>query len=147
MKSVSLRAADATRDREFARQVHHQAYHDVVVRQFGEWNEVAQDGFFERTWESGGYQIIVLDEIDVGVVRVERADDHIFLVELQFPYADERGAIGSRVLRDLMEQSRRKRVPLRLQVLKENIAQRLYERLGFAVTGVSERHVQMEWAP
>ena len=43
-------ATDA--DKAFARHVHHQAYHDVIVRQFGEWNEAEQDAYFDSTWAS-----------------------------------------------------------------------------------------------
>ena len=34
-------------DTEFARQIHHLAYRDVVERQFGPWVEADQDNFFQ----------------------------------------------------------------------------------------------------
>ena len=43
----------AQADTEFARNAHHQAYHDVVVRQFGTWDEALQDKFFDGDWAGG----------------------------------------------------------------------------------------------
>ena len=45
MKKITKRRAEAT-DAEFARSVHHRAYRDVVIRQYGMWDEKAQDDFF-----------------------------------------------------------------------------------------------------
>ncbi len=37
-----------SRDTEFARLSHHEAYRDVVSRQFGAWDETLQDRLFEE---------------------------------------------------------------------------------------------------
>ena len=46
-------------DTEFARAVHHQAYRDVVVRQYGTWDEKAQDGYFIDIWSPAVFEIIL----------------------------------------------------------------------------------------
>lgn len=83
----TLRDADFNVDREFARRVHHEAYREVVMKQFGEWNEELQDQFFEDGWSKGiGRQIVVIDGVDGGVVqRVirESGEDELFLSELR----------------------------------------------------------------
>lgn len=45
-------------DTEFARQAHHRAYRDVVVKQFGGWNEEAQDKFFDSAWKGSKHEIL-----------------------------------------------------------------------------------------
>jgi hypothetical protein len=35
-------------DTEFVRHVHHLAYRDVVIRQYGAWDEKVQDEFFAK---------------------------------------------------------------------------------------------------
>ncbi|MCH8057202.1 MAG: hypothetical protein IIB78_04955, partial [Proteobacteria bacterium] len=44
-------------DREFARQTHHAAYREVVERQFGPWDEVLQNSFFEADWNPATNEI------------------------------------------------------------------------------------------
>jgi ribosomal protein S18 acetylase RimI-like enzyme len=118
---------------------------DVVTRQFGEWDDRRQGGFFEAKWDPGLYHAIVVGDDDVGVTRYRFEPDHLHLDEIQLlPAAQGRG-VGTAFIRDLQEQAQHAGVPLRLQVLKLNRARALYERLGFQVTGETEHHFQMEW--
>ena len=55
--------------------------------------------------------------------------------------------MGTALLKDLLAEAERAGKPVRLQVLKTNRAIRLYARLGFAITGESPTHLQMEWRP
>ena len=145
----TLRDADFNGDREFARRVHHEAYREVVMKQFGEWNEELQDQFFEDGWSKGIVrQIVVIDGVDGGVVqRVIRKsrEDELFLSELQLLPQFQRRGIGSVIIRQLQSEAKSRGLPLRLQVLRDNQAQRLYERLGFIVMGETDTVVKMEW--
>jgi ribosomal protein S18 acetylase RimI-like enzyme len=51
--------------------------------------------------------------------------------------------LGTTILGDVIEHARMGRRPVSLQVLKVNPARRLYERLGFVISGESETHFQM----
>jgi ribosomal protein S18 acetylase RimI-like enzyme len=51
------------------------------------------------------------------------------------------------LLRELIQECSRDRVPLCLQVLKTNPALGLYKRLGFTRTGEDQMYIQMERAP
>jgi ribosomal protein S18 acetylase RimI-like enzyme len=144
MTTYSLRPCTGD-DGEFARRVHREAYFDVVTRQFGEWDDERQRGFFEAKWDPPGYRAIVVDGADVGVVRSRREADHYFLDEIQLLPMAQGSGVGSAIIRDLQEQAQHAGLPLRLQVLKQNRARRLYERLGFYVTGETAHHFQMEW--
>ena len=59
------------------------------------------------------------------------------------PEAQGRG-IGTRLVEEVLAASRATRRPVRLRVLRVNPARRLYERLGFKVTGETETHFEME---
>lgn len=48
---VATRRATAD-DSAFARAIHHRAYREVVVAQYGPWDEAAQDGYFAAAWSS-----------------------------------------------------------------------------------------------
>ena len=53
--------------------------------------------------------------------------------------------IGTAILQDMQRDAAEQGLEVRLQVLKVNPARRLYERLGFEVTGETETDRQMAW--
>lgn len=135
-------------DMEFAREVHHKAYHDTVVKQFGDWDEKMQDKFFESGWNNGlNHEIILCDNKPCGYCSFEETDDGLMLNELVIlPEFQNRG-IGSKFLKGKIDEAKTKRVSAKLQVLKANRAADLYERLGFVKTGETETHYKMEFNP
>jgi ribosomal protein S18 acetylase RimI-like enzyme len=63
----------------------------------------------------------------------------LFLAYVAILPAFQGRGVGTAIVRDLVEEARAQDLPVTLQVLKENPgARRLYERLGFAVTGENE---------
>jgi ribosomal protein S18 acetylase RimI-like enzyme len=47
----------------------------------------------------------------------------------------------------VMEGAKRRGLPVRLSVLDNNPARRLYGRLGFRITSVEPPRMKMEWRP
>ena len=131
-------------DAEFAKQAHHRAYHDVVVKQFGEWNEEAQDKFFESAWKGSKHEILSANGKSCGYFSMDESEDLITLHELVLLPEFQGQGIGSKILNEVIEKAKVKNIPIRLQVLKENKAAELYRRLGFEQTGETETHFQME---
>lgn len=146
MAQISLRPANPATDKEFGRSVHHQAYRDVVVSQFGAWDEQLQDRFFEEGWRRAPHKIISYDGVEVGVVSVALKADHIFISEIQILPQYQSLGIGQHILEEQKQFSRESKLPLRLQVLKKNRAIRLYERNGFTRTSETSIHILMEWS-
>lgn len=134
-------------DTEFARQAHHHAYHDVVVRQFGNWDEKAQDDFFNSAWKGSKHEIIYTNGKPCGYFSMDESDDSITLHELVLLPEFQGQGIGSKILNEVIEIAKAKNIPARLQVLKENKAAELYRKLGFKQTGETETHFQMEYNP
>ena len=82
-------------------------------------------------------------DLPVGALGVAETDAEIFLSEIQIlPEWQNRG-IGTKFLASEIERARRLDKPLRLRVLRENSAKRLYERHGFVVSGETETHLLM----
>lgn len=80
-------------------------------------------------------QIIEVEGQAVGLIKVQRPPAEWHVMQLQvLPSAQGRG-IGSALLRALLDEAGRAGVAMTLSVLKVNRARRLYERLGFVVTG------------
>lgn len=95
-------------DKDFARKIHHSAYHDVIVRQFGNWDYLIQDGFFNNEWSPEKYEIILSDESTSGYCSIERKTDHIFVRELVLSPDSQGKGVGTKILKELIEESKQK---------------------------------------
>jgi ribosomal protein S18 acetylase RimI-like enzyme len=140
-----LRPAAET-DKEAARTMNDRCYRDVVERQFGVWDTDVQRHFFEKKWDPNHYQMILHQGKMVGVLASETREDHVYLSEIQIDPEFQGRGLGTAVVSDVVREARDAGLPVRLQVLLENRARTLYERLGFAVTGETETHFLMERA-
>lgn len=143
---LEKRKADES-DTDFARKIHHAAYHDVVVKQFGNFDEKKQDDFFAKSWQPSKSEIILVDGKDAGYCSIERFSDHIFVEQLAIDPTYQGKGIGTQVLQEVMEEAKAKNLPIKLQVLKENMAQNLYRKLGFREVEQTPTHIRMELDP
>jgi ribosomal protein S18 acetylase RimI-like enzyme len=130
----------------FARALHHAVYRDVVIAQFGRWDEREQDDWFINKWNPSMVQIIETGGAAIGCMSIEEREDHLFLVEIELLPRFQGKGIGSQLIASAMRSAADQRRSLRLQVLHKNErARSLYERLGFAVYGKNETHLLMEY--
>jgi ribosomal protein S18 acetylase RimI-like enzyme len=144
--NISLR--DATeKDTEFARVTHHTAYRDVIIKQFGSWDDKLQDKFFYVNWNNPGFKIINLNGNPCGYTRIEYLPNQVEGHELVIsPDCQSRG-IGTFILHNLIEEARKRDVPAKLQVFTQNRAIELYNRMGFSEIDRNDNHIIMEWRP
>ncbi len=132
-------------DRAFVERLHEDAYHDVVVRQFGAWDEARQQRHFAEKWRDWPFQLILDDNEPVGVLVVVIETNQVHLHQLLVAPHRQRQGIGSAALRHVQDQARVIGGPVRLGVLFRNRARRLYERHGFEVYACSRTHYLMHW--
>jgi ribosomal protein S18 acetylase RimI-like enzyme len=112
---------------------------------FGPWDEARQRASAERDFAEQPVEIVEQGGAAIGYVIVERHDDHIFLDEIALVPAARRHGLGAALVRSVMARARDAGLPLRLSVLVNNPAQRLYARLGFVVTRVEHPRIKMAW--
>lgn len=143
---VSKRAATAE-DYDLVRKWHHAGFRDVVVKQFGIWDEVRQDAFFDDAWTPEATEIIVADGIECGYCVVEHRNNAICLIDLVISPEYQGRSIGTSILTGLQCQAATMGVPIHLRVLHANRAKELYARLGFKPTGQTETHMMVSWSP
>ena len=105
----------------------------------------AQNQFYKVQYPAAQYDIILLDGVPVGRLIVERLEDQITGVDIALLEEHCNVGYGGLLIRNLLDEARRAGKPFRIQVVKWNIATRLYLRLGFVKTGESATHFQMEW--
>jgi len=141
--TVALRPASSA-DYEFLWRLHCATMKTYVDMTWG-WVESAQRAMFRERFDPGCLQIITHQGQDGGVLCVERRAGEIFLATIELlPELQNRG-IGSSLIRGLQAEAAAQHLPLSLHVLRPNPARRLYERLGFRVTGEDEAHYLMQW--
>ena len=143
MESVT-RGPATPEDTAFARRVHHEANRDVVVRQFGVWDEAAQDRFFEVDWQPGIYEIVLLDGEPCGYVCVDARADDVYVRNIHVLPAFQGRGVGTQLLREAIARADARGVPTRLQTLHLNRAANLYRRLGFVEVGRTGTHILFE---
>jgi GNAT superfamily N-acetyltransferase len=95
----------------------------------------------------GQFSIVMLGNLGVGRMVVNRAEHEIWLVDMVLaPNVRCRG-IGSRLVQTLQIEARQAGKPLSLHVLKGNRATRFYERLGFNYSADAGLYLEMTWSP
>lgn len=133
----------STRENEFRTLGFERAQIEPLLRmQF-----TAQRQWYETAYPGSDHQITMLDGAPVGRLMVHRTAEALVLVDIALVPEHRGKGIGEGLLRDLLEDSAKRGLPVRLQVLKNNAAARLYERLGFLKTGEDQMYWHMERKP
>lgn len=135
-------AAEA--DYETVRAIHHVAYRDMVIRQYGAWQDDVQDEFFRKTWLRQPHHLVCVDGEVRGYCCIHEDDRSIRIREFAVLPDHQRQGIGSGVLERLIERATLARKEMKLNVMKTNeSARRLYEHAGFIVLGENVTHLFM----
>jgi len=119
---------------------------DYVAKTWG-WDEDFQARYFREHFNPSGTQIIQVGGADAGMPSLKVRPSELYLDEIQIAPPQQRQGVGTAIIGDLLARARADGAPLALQVLKVNPARRLYERLGFVVTGETGTHYLMRADP
>ena len=103
----------------------------------------AQKQWYEVAYPGADHKLIVVDEKPAGRILVFRETDANLLVDIALLDEYRNRGIGTQLLRELIASSEKEGRGVRLQVLKNNPACRLYQRLGFIQTGEDGMYYQM----
>ncbi|HET9181881.1 MAG TPA: GNAT family N-acetyltransferase [Candidatus Angelobacter sp.] len=103
----------------------------------------AQQRWYQTAYPAAEHSIITAEQEPIGRVLVLRDKDSATLVDISILPEYRRRGIGSTVIRELIRQSSFHGKILRLRVLRTNVAQRLYLRLGFLPTGEDDMYLHM----
>ncbi len=134
--AYTLRPASA-KDRDFVFLTYKIALRRYVEWAWG-WDEAFQRAGFWRHHPIAQLQIIQVHSRNAGVLHMEEHGDchHVRTIFLHPEHQRQR--IGCHLLAAEIQRARSNGKALQLKVIKVNPAKRLYERLGFEVTGEDE---------
>ena len=82
--------------------------------------------------------IIEIDKRAIGLLKIERQQDNIELIQIQIAASYQGNGIGRRILNDLIEEAIESEKTITLSVLKTNKAKNLYSDVGFKIVGETE---------
>jgi ribosomal protein S18 acetylase RimI-like enzyme len=112
---------------------------------FLELQFTARQRHYEIAFEGADHKIILCDDRPIGRMLVYRSEREIRLVDIALLPETRNGGIGASLIQALLEEARSTGKSVTLHVDKLNRAARLYERLGFSVTGDTGGSYKMEW--
>jgi GNAT superfamily N-acetyltransferase len=139
--AYSLRAA-IDKDATFIYELRAVGVREYVNRIWG-WDEAFQATRFQERFDPAYDQVVTVSGRDVGAVAIEWRDSEVFLADIEL-LPEWRGVgLGTAIISAVLDEARRRGLPVALQVLKGNSARRLYERLGFRVVEETQTHYLM----
>lgn len=107
----------------------------------------AQQSDFRLQYPDAEITLIAERDLPIGRLYVHFSVTEVRLVDLSLlPEYRGRG-IGKGLLRGLQAHGARLQLPVRLQVLLGNPAQRLCQRCDFVFTGIDGSYAALEWRP
>jgi ribosomal protein S18 acetylase RimI-like enzyme len=108
----------------------------------------AQDADYRSRRPAAEFLIVTVDGEDVGrLYRAELPDDDLRLMDIALLPAWRGRGIGTKLIEDLIAEAQRARQLVSLHVELHNPVRRLYDRLGFVVTGQDAVYALMELRP
>ena len=105
----------------------------------------AQQQHYRTYYPQGEHSLILLNEKPAGRLYVARSPEEIRILDIALLAEHRCKGIGTRVIKDLMAESRKTGKPVRIYVENFNRALRLFERMGFSQVEEKGFHCLMQW--
>ncbi len=91
----------------------------------------AQHAHYQQHFPDARFEVLLVDGQPAGRLYVRRTVEAISIVDITLLPPHRGGGLGTRLLRELLDEGARSGKPVRIHVEHFNRALRLYERLGF----------------
>jgi ribosomal protein S18 acetylase RimI-like enzyme len=102
---------------------------------------------FPEQWKLYEVRIILGDGVGIGWLQSAARQDGLYLSHLYIASSFQRQGIGARIMSRVIAEAAQANLPLKLDVVKINPALRLYQRLGFRISGEEEHKFNMTLDP
>ncbi|PCJ56916.1 MAG: hypothetical protein COA79_17410 [Planctomycetota bacterium] len=128
-------------DKEFIKKIKFDGLRPYVTELWG-WDEQYQENNFNKNFNPENMDLIVYQNQKIGMIRTELQDDCLYLAEIFIDKLYRNKGIGTKIIKDLINSNKPK--PIKLQFLKPNPVQSLYEKLGFRIIDETNSHYKMQ---
>ncbi len=133
-------------DYDWLLRLHHAVYRDLIIKEFGYWDENEEFDLFTEAWQTQKIQILMRNDRRVGMLMILEETGRWWLDEIQIDPRFQNQGIGTAVIGELIAAARDRQLPVCLRVLRANRgAYQLYQRLGFRRIEEAKHHLVMEW--
>ena len=106
----------------------------------------AQHDFYREQFPDARFDVLEMDGRPVGRLYVHRREDEIRIIDIALLPGHRGAGLGTRLMKELLDEAGEAGKPLRIHVEQFNPALRLYQRLGFAKIEEQGMHWLMEWS-
>jgi GNAT superfamily N-acetyltransferase len=130
-------------DSELCFQIKKKSFGDYIEEIWG-LDEGVQRRFHEKDFEPSKFRIVQLGDLDIGLLGVRAGGNSMWVGQTYILPLHQNQGYGTHLIRDVISEAELQGKTVKLQVLKTNPARRLYDRLGFLVTGTNGPHHVME---
>ncbi len=110
-----------------------------------QWSEPAQQKIVEQAVADSGTSILRQEQMDMGWLQIEETRHVVQLKQIFLLPAVRNRGLGTSFLNWMKERADRKRKDLTLDVMSNNPARRLYERLGFKTVTTANNKITMRY--
>ena len=126
-------------DSDLCLEIKRKSFGDYVDQIWG-WDEGLQRRLHVKDFEPGKFKIVHLDGQDIGLLSVREEGNRFWISQIYILPIHQNKGYGTRLIQNVIAEADRAGKSVKLQVLKINPARKLYERLGFVVTGTNGAH-------
>ncbi len=107
----------------------------------------AQQMDYKARFPDGQFSVVTLNGTPVGRITIGRSATEIRVLDIIIASGWRSRGFGAFLLQDVLREGAESAKPIRLHVLRNDRAMRLYERLGFRVISDLGTYFEMEWRP
>ena len=118
-----------------------------LLTMLGNWNEANIKQRFRKSFNAGQARIICSGATGIGWIQVSESALGFHLHQIHIDQRFRNRGIGTELISKLLAFANEKALPVSLNVIRNNPAKRLYERLGFQVIDEDDEKFHMQLLP
>jgi len=108
------------------------------------WDEAIQRRLHDTDFDHRKFRIAEIDGQTIGLLSIRAEGGSLWVSQIYILPIHQNKGYGTRIIREVISEADEAGKSVKLQVLKINPAKKLYDRLGFLVTGTNGPHHVME---